>query len=189
MPEVSRRSVTKGAAWSLPVIGVTAAAPALAASVAPLYDIKFDGGGGSNGFMNSVYINFGTINSTKGALPSAVVVSFNIVGLNASASNYQRSFTVGTSTGTMVRSAYNSTTRTTSFVWTIPAGTKYDSMTNGAIDALVSFGDGLAPNLQRITNKIVVTSVSGVVIASGMPLDSTVVGDMNKSAVSPDGKY
>ncbi|WP_460476801.1 hypothetical protein [Brachybacterium huguangmaarense] len=58
-----------------------------------------------------------------------------------------------------------------------------DPTSNSIPDILFSFGDGLAGG-QRITNKIVVTSISGGRM-NGLPVDSSVATDV--SGVSPDG--
>ena len=55
-------------------------------------------------------------------------------------------------------------------------------------DILFSFGDGLS-GTKRITNKIVVTSITGGATTQTLPLDSSVVKDKNQGAVSPDGIY
>ena len=55
-------------------------------------------------------------------------------------------------------------------------------------DILFSFGDGLA-GVNRITNKIVVTAVNGASLSQTLPVDSSVLKDKNKRAISPDGIY
>lgn len=193
----TRRAVLRGAAWSTPGIAVSAVAPAYAAS-AQRFGVLFDGGGGSNGFGQSVYLNFGAAaNASAFTLPAPITVYISVVGLNTNTTT-QRSFTASSSYGTLTRIGYTASTRTTTFTWTLPAGQVLPvvSTANNVPDVLFSFGDGLA-GTQRITNKIVVTGVSSasggnpdagsIVTPSKVPVDSTVVKDV--SGVSPDGIY
>lgn len=185
---ISRRQTLAGMAWSVPVVVASATVPAYAAS--GIFAVNFDGGGGANGFQNSVYLNFGTSNGTTQTLTKPVTLTINVVGLNTNTTT-QRSFTAGSSNGTIGTKTYNSATRTTTFTWTIPAGTSIPPLATGGTalpDILFSFGDGLA-GFNRITNKIVVTSVSGISLSQTLPIDSSVVKDKNQGAVSPDGIY
>lgn len=185
---ISRRQTLTAAAWSAPVILASAAVPAYAAS--GIFAFNFDGGGGANGYMNSTYLNFGTSDGTTRTLSTAVVVTLNVVGLNTTVTS-ERSFTAGSSNGAISRQAYNSTTRITTITWTIPKGTVVPPLATGGTalpDILFSFGDGLS-GTKRITNKIVVTSITGGATTQPLPLDSSVVKDKNQGAVSPDGIY
>lgn len=155
------------------------------------FDIVFDGGGGANGFLNSVYLNLRYAGSPGSSftLTQDLILSFDVVGLNTAATG-ERGYTVSTSYGTRSRGAYDSTTRTTSFTWTLRAGTQVPSSYNASNnpDVLFSFGDGLVGG-HRVTNKIVVTGIAGARLARPVPIDSSVVRDYNQNAVSPDGIY
>lgn len=187
----TRRQTLVGAAWSAPIVLASATVPAYAASNEGPYGFNFDGGGGTNGLLNSVYLNFGTTNGSTQTLAKPVVVTVNVVGLNVNRSA-ERSFSAGSSDGTIGTRSYNSTTRITTFTWTIPAGKVIPPLTplsNALPDILFSFGDGLS-NGQYITNKIMVMSVTGVNrLSQPLPIDSSVVKDYDKNAVSPDGIY
>lgn len=179
----SRRALLRGAACSMPTVAVAAVAPAYAASTFR-YAVAF-GGGGGNGLLNSVYLNFGAAPNTGAiTLDQAIRVTIRVVGLNPNTTT-ERSFTPSSSDSTIGTRSYNAATRTTTFTWTVPRGTVVPVV--GAepanSDILFSFGDGLAGG-QRITNKIVVTSISGGRM-NGLPVDSSVVKDV--SGVSPDG--
>lgn len=175
----------------MPVIVAVAPVPAYAASPTnPDLGVLFDGGGGSNGYLNSVYVDLGV--PTTGSpvtLQAPLIITLNVVGLLAGATD-ERAFTVSASLGSVSRGAYNASTRTTTITWTLPAGTNLPkvSTATGVPDMLFSFQDG-ASSKGRITNKIVITSTTGGTIVSpgSVPLDSTVVKDV--SGVSPDGIY
>lgn len=187
---ITRRQTLAGAAWSAPLIIVSATVPAYAASNEAVFGFNFDGGGGANGFQNSTYLNFGTTNGTTYTLQSPVTVTVNVVGLLTNATA-ERSFSAGSSNGSISRQTYNSSTRTTTITWTIPAGTVIPPLATGGTalpDILFSFRDGLS-GAGRITNKIVVTSVQNARLSQTLPLDSSVVKDKNQGAVSPDGIY
>ena len=185
---ISRRQTLTGAAWSVPVVIASAAVPAYAAS--GIFAVNFDGGGGANGWQNSVYLNFGTSNGSTQTLTKPVTLTINVIGLNTNTTT-QRSFIIGSSNGTLGTRTYTAATRTTTFTWTIPAGTSIPPLATGGNalpDILCSFGDGLA-GVNRITNKIVVTAVSGASLSQTLPVDSSVLKDKNKRAISPDGIY
>lgn len=189
---VDRRRVVTAAAWATPVILVGSAAPAFAASP-PQLGVNFDGGGGVNGLVNSVYLNLGVATgiSAPVTLSQPVVVTIDVVGLNTQATS-ERSFSASSSYGSVQRNTYNSTTRTTTIVWTIPAGESLPTVgtSTNVPDLLFSFRDG-GIGSRQITNKIVVRSVTGGFITqpSAPPVDSSVVRDVNQSAISPDGIY
>lgn len=147
-----------------------------------------------------MYVNFGVAPSTSSTvlLSQAIAITIDVIGMNPSATA-ERSFTVSSSYGTVSRSAYNASTRTTTITWTLPAGTTLptDSLASHVPDLPFSFGDGLA-GTQRITDRIVVTGVSGVsgnpdagtiTYPRTAPVDSSVVMDANTGALSPDGIY
>lgn len=189
-----RRTVIKGAIWSVPVITAAANAPAYAASNTVPFGIMFDGGGGANGYLNSAYLDLGIsrkVARTTYTLINALVVVVDVIGLSGPAAN-ERSFTAGSSYGTLSRAAYNASTRTTRLTWTLPAGTMIPKLStaNSVPDILFSFRDGATGN-GRVTNKIVVQSVRNGYIndPAAPPLDSTVVRDQNQGAPSPDGIY
>lgn len=191
---VNRRRLLQGASWAAPAVVMTAAVPAMALSQQDLnLGVMFDGGGGANGYLNSVYFNLGTVYSGDApyTLTAPVQVTLNVVGL-LNSTNDERSFTAGSDYGTLTRGAYNKTTHTTTLTWTLPAGTSIPKLSTGTNvpDILFSFRDGLT-GAGRLTNKIVVTSVTGALLSvpSAAPVDSSVVKDNNKSAVSPDGIY
>lgn len=188
---ISRRRLARGAAWSVPVVVSAAAVPAVAASPTnPDFAVLFDGGGGANGYLNSTYVNLGVpATNSPITLQATVTVVINVVGLLATATD-ERTFTAGASIGDISRGKYNSATRTTTITWTIPAGTQIPKIGTGSNvpDVLFSFGGG-ASGAGRITNKLVVVSVSGgtVVSPQSVPVDSSIVKDV--SGVSPDGIY
>lgn len=92
-PSITRRGLTKGAAWTLPAVAVASAAPAFAASISdcptnaridqffaqrrtevanydgcagttsPTFTIWYDGGGGANGALQNSFINVRNQNS------------------------------------------------------------------------------------------------------------------------------
>lgn len=196
LPVRSRRTVLNAAAWSVPVIAAATAAPALAVSPAHL-GIVFDGGGGTNGLLNSVYLNLYSTSGEEVVLSTAITLSIEVVGLNPNTSA-ERSFTPGSSYGTITGRRYNSTTKTTYFTWTLPAGTRFptDRLSTDTPDILFSFGDGLA-GTRRITNKIIVRSLSranssfavDITSPNALPIDSSIVKDLDQKAVSPDGIY
>lgn len=188
-----RRTLIKAAAWSTPVMAMATAAPAFAASPPnQQFGVVFDGGRGANGYLNSVYLNLRAA-TTVGQFTSTapVYVTIDVIGLNSSATG-ERAFTAGSSDGSIQRSPYNATTRTTRLVWTIPAGTLFPASNTASSvpDILFSFGDGLVSG-RRVTNKIVVRSISGgrIVQPMSLPVDSSVVKDFNTSTSSPDGIY
>lgn len=168
---------------------VAGAAPAMAVSKNP-FDVQFDGGGGGNGYLNSVYLNLGVAVGAPApsTLEKPLVITVDVVGLNPNTTR-ERSFSAGSSDGTVGRT-YDAATRTTTLTWTIPLGCRVPTIGSGAAnpDILFSFGDGLAGG-QRITNKIVVRSISGGQFAKPLPIDSSVQGDVNQRATSPDGIY
>lgn len=164
--------------------------PAYAVSNESMFGFNFDGGGGANGYLNSAYLNFGTTTGSSYTLATPVTVTVNVVGL-LTATNDERSFTVGSSNGSISRQTYNTATHTTTITWTIPAGTVVPPLATGGTalpDILFSFRDGLT-GAGRLTNKIVVTSATGARLSQTLPLDSSVVKDKNQGAVSPDGIY
>lgn len=190
----ARRRLLKGVTWAAPTVVAATAAPAYAASQNDIaFGVLFDGGGGSNGFQNSMYLNFGVVSG--GAAPftlkEPIVLTIDVVGLNPN-TTAERSFSAGTSYGTVSRAPYSTTTRTTTITWTLPAGMTIPALSTASNvpDALFSFRDGLA-GTQRISNKVVVRSISGARLTqpSSVPVDSSVVKDVDRNAVSPDGIY
>lgn len=188
---LSRRSLIRAAAWSAPVIAVAAPAPAMAASPPnQQFGIVFDGGGGSSGFFNSMYLNLRTIASVGAiTLTAPLSLTIDVVGLNKEATD-ERSFTATTSHGSIERSAYNPSTFTTRLVWTVPAGESVPTDRTGSRnpDILFTFRDGASSN-GRITNKVVVRSIAGgrIVEPTAPPIDSSVVRD--EGGISSDGIY
>lgn len=186
--------LVKGALWSVPVIVAASNAPAYAASNVAPFGILFDGGGGANGYLNSAYLDLGIARTSplnSYTLIEDLVVTVDVIGLSGPAAN-ERSFTAGSSYGSLSRADYNSATRTTRLTWILPAGTVMPklSTSNSVPDILFSFRDG-ATGIGRVTNKIVITSIRNGYITDphGPPLDSSVVKDQNHGAVSPDGIY
>lgn len=106
---LSRRTVVKGAAWSLPVLAVAVAAPAATASVA--FDVQVTGNC-QNDYDLSVLQGLGL-----GILLPAVQTALGALGLTPGAS---RSFTISADEGT------------------IPAGTSFTLSDPGAILDLVA---------------------------------------------------
>lgn len=193
---IGRRKFAKGAAWSAPAIIATAAVPAYAASPTnPNLGVLFDGGGGANGAYNTVTVNLGLATSSTTStltLQTPIVVTFNIVGLLPAATD-ERSFYAVTSFGSKTRSSYNVATHTTTMVWTIPTGTVTPKLARGSDvpNILFTFNDGDSSTTDgRITNKIVITSVTGgtIVQPNAVPVDSSIVKDY-APGVSPDGIY
>lgn len=185
-PGASRRALLRGASWSVPTAAVAAVAPAYEASQPDVtFGVLFDGGGGANGYLTSTYLDLGVAIGPKPfTLTAPLVLTIDVVGLNPNTTT-QRSFTPSSSDGTIGTRAYNTATRTTTFAWTIPAGTVVPATGTATAnpDILFSFGDGLSGS-ERITNKIVATSISGGRM-NGLPIDSSVAKDV--SGVSPDG--
>lgn len=100
-----------------------------------------------------MYVNFGVAPSTSSTvlLSQAIAITIDVIGMNPSATA-ERSFTVSSSYGTVSRSAYKASTRTTTITWTLPAGTTLptDSLASHVPDLPFSFGDGLAtPSASR----------------------------------------
>lgn len=192
LPTRSRRTVLNAAAWSVPVVMVASPAPAMAATPPEQqFGVVFDGGGGTNGLLNSTYLNLYSTTGKSITLTQPVTLTVDVVGLTGSGTA-ERSFSASSSNGTTTRSAYNSTTRTTRLTWTLPVGTVVPTtkVATANPDILFSFGDG-GHSGGRITNKIVVRSISGgrITAPSGLPIDSTVVKDYDQKAASPDGIY
>ncbi|MCT1366509.1 hypothetical protein [uncultured Kocuria sp.] len=191
--QLSRRDIAKGAAWSAPLVAATAAIPAYAASPTnPDLAVLFDGGGGSDGYFNSAYLNLGVpASDTPITTQAPITMVIDVVGLNPNATD-ERSMTFGSSFGSVSRSSYNSSTFTTTITWTIPENTQLPvaKRGSGAVNVLFTFRDG-ASSKGRITNKIIIRSVSGGTIVSPqtVPIDSSVVRDANQGAVSPNGIY
>lgn len=190
---IVRRRVVTAAVWAAPVIATSTAAPAFAASTA-VFGVNFDGGGGANGYTNSVYLNLGVAQGYTApfTLSEPLVVTVDVISINEDATR-ERLFTAGSSYGNLQRGEYNAQTRTTTFVWTLPAGQRIPTVSTATNvpDILFSFGTGFTLSGGRITNKVVVRSVTGGTITqpSALPIDSSVVRDINQSAVSPDGIY
>ncbi len=194
-PQVTRRSIARGAAWSVPTIAIATVAPAYAASNTE-FGVVFNGGGGANGYLNSMYLDFGTAAGAPGTtLTQPVEIAIQVVGLLSTATA-ERDYSVSSSFGVLRRGAYNTATRTTTITWTLPAGTALPTVTaSNAPDILFSFRDGASPK-GRITNKVVVTGVRGtlgnpdageITTPTRVPVDSSVVKD--KGGISPDGIY
>lgn len=201
----SRRHLLRGASWAAPALAVSVAAPAVAASPHDVaYGINFDGGGGANGWFNSMYLNLGTVTGTSPVtLTSPLTVTIDVIGLN-SAAREERSMTFGSSHGAVTKQPYNPDTRTTTVTWTIPAGARVP--VNGTDpanpDLLFTFRDGASKD-GRITNKVVIRSITGGrltevlhkdgsmigSVPANLPIDSSVVKDYDRRAVSPDGIY
>jgi hypothetical protein len=169
---------------------MSTSAPALAVSRLPRLGIVFDGGGGANGLLNSAYLNLRSTTGEAITLSSPVTMTVTVVGRNSNVTA-ERSMTFGSSNGSISKRTYNATMRTTTFTWTVPAGTVVPTTFAKASnpDILFSFGDGLATG-GRITNKIVVNDITGGIIdPQTMPVDSSVVKDYDRGAASPDGIY
>ncbi|WP_369067134.1 hypothetical protein [Kocuria carniphila] len=191
-PGTRRRTLLKAAAWTTPVIVAASAAPAYAASPPnQQFGVVFDGGSGANGFYNTTYLNLraaATVGEFRSTAP--IYVTVDVIGLNTNATR-ERSFSAGSSDGSIERSSYDAATRTTRLVWTIPAGTLFPAANTAATvpDIYFIFNDGGLSN--RITNKNVVRSISGgrIVQPTSLPIDSSVVKDFNSGNASPDGIY
>lgn len=177
----SRRTVLKAAAWTTPTIAVAAAAPAMAATPKnQRFAVEFDNASGVNGYLQASYLNVGMIPSVgEIALTQPITIRFDVVGLMPTATN-PRDFSASTSFGDLARGSYNRSTQTIPFTWTIPAGTQVNTIGQSARvpDVLFSWRDG-AHNGGRITNKIVVRSITGgmIVQPKAPPIDSSVVHD------------
>lgn len=188
----TRRTVLHAAAWATPTIAVAAAAPAMAATPEnQRFGVVFDGGGGGNGILNSTYLNLYSTTGLSITLTEPVTITVDVVGVTGSGTA-ERSFTAGSSNGAIVRRTYDQTTRTTRIIWTLPVGTVVPTsqVATANPDILFSFGDGGHIG-GRIRNKIVVRSIAGgrITAPSGLPIDSSVVGDYDQGAPSPDGIY
>lgn len=190
MEDITRRNAAKGLAWSVPVISIVAAAPAFAASTSGTLIYRFDGGGGANGYPLTAYLNIRSTTGQTIVLAEPMVLTIDVVGLNLNTTE-ERSFTPVTSYGTISGRTYNPATRTTTFTWTVSAGTSISPLgTSGSYpDLRFSFGSGLTAGgvNGRITNKIVVRSITGYPTPPLTPIDSSVVKDIG--GVSPDGIY
>lgn len=193
----SRRTVLRAAAWATPAIAIATAAPAMAVSPEQV-QVLFDGGGGSNSYFNTAYVNLlppGGVGSPTITTTHTLVFTIDIIGLNTLA-NDERSMGFAAHRGsTFQRAAYNATTRTTRIIWTVPAGSTINGTARGAekTNLEITFRDGASSTsgAGRITNKIVVRSVTGgtVVGPNQLPADSSVIKDYYRGAVSPDGIY
>lgn len=116
----SRRTVAKGAAWSAPVVMLTAAAPAMAASQGVL-DVRFyneTGCVGTSG-CGDVYMNVNVQNNTTTPVTLASSLVFT-VALNRKDRNH---VAPTTSYGTITCNTAETLTSCDSFTWTIPTGT------------------------------------------------------------------
>lgn len=172
------------------MVALAAQAPAMAASPPnQQFGVVFDGGGGANGYLNSAYLNLRSTTGSPVTLTAPVTLTIDVAGLNPTNSR-ERSFTAGSSNGSISRT-YDSSTRITTILWTLPVGTVVPTTyANGANpDILFTFNDGGLSN--RITNKIVVRAIAGgrITQLKALPIDSSVVKDYDKGAVSPDGIY
>lgn len=193
---ISRRRVLHSAAWSAPVVALAAAAPAQAASPpSSTFAIEFDGGGGINGFLNSAYLNLMTLPSVEEiTLEAPLTITVDVIGLSKLARD-ERDFTAGSSGNRIQRAAYNPDTYTTRLQWMIPAGTRVTNRSQSSRNPqiLFSFRDGASKTdgADRITNKIVVRSITGgrIVAPGPLPLDSSVVKDVRTDKRSGDGIY
>lgn len=190
---VTRRRLGKATMWTLPTIVAAGAVPAYAATPdSPTFGFQFDGGTFANGIPKLVFLNFGVAPGAAAPYTSAstITVTFDVVGLNMTDGAPERSMTITSSHGDITRGSYDSATRTTTFTWAIPAGTNFPTVSTslGVPDVSLAFGDGFSFR-GRVTNKIVVTSVSGAIVSSPgpLPLDSTIVKDL--SGPSGDGIY
>lgn len=182
-PGASRRKVLTTVAWSTPAIAFAAAAPAMAASPAnQQFAVEFSNIAGSNGYLEQSFMNLGTTASVGTiTLTQPITIRFDVVGLLPEATAV-RDFDAITSYGTLTEGSFDVRTQTVPFTWTIPAGTRISPLSSSSNVADVSFNwrDG-ASSAGRITNKVVVRSISGGRIAtpSTLPIDSSVIGDRN----------
>lgn len=204
----TRRALLRGAAWSLPTMAVASVAPAFADST-NRFALDFDGGAGSDGYYNTVTIRFGSADGTPITLSQDLTISFDVVGLNTAALD-ERSHRFaqptyggnGARVGSVTRGAYNATTRVTPYTWVIPAGTTVGDMAvaRNRVETLFTFNDGSSgtSGAGRITNKFVFRSLVGTPgnpdagsfsRPNPLPIDSSVVGDVNKGTISPNGIY
>lgn len=188
----TRRTVLKTAAWSAPVIAFAAQAPAIAASPADqVFHLEFLRTLGLDGALGTSYLRLGVPAGTRAVtLTQPVTLRFDVVAILPNATR-RRDYDASAALGTLTESSYNNTTRTVSYVWTLPVGTVMNpiSQTTGVPDVLFNWRDGLSPE-GRITNKIVVRSIAGGRISqpSTMPIDSSVVKDRG-TGTSDNGIY
>lgn len=197
-----RRALLSGGAWAAPAAVLAVAAPAYAASQQDFgFGVMFDGGSNINGALGNSYLNLGVAQNQPApyVLTEPLTLTFDVVGLNPNA-KAERDYSASASLGTFTRGTYNNTTKSTTFTWVLPAGQRVPALSasTGVPDVLFSWRDG-ASSAGRITNKIVVTSISGGIItqvnstvsstAIPTPVDSSIVKDNNTRASSPDGIY
>lgn len=190
----SRRTALQAVAWGVPTIAVAGQAPAMAVSPnSQRVGILFDGGGGSNGWVNTVYVNLMAPDGQAYTTTAPMTFIIDVVGLNEKAQD-ERSFDLNARQGTSVqRGSYNPATRTTRLTWTVPAGSRVtpEQLGGAKTNLAIEFLDGASSTrgAGRITNKVVVRSVTGGVIVSptSPPIDSSIVRDVR--GISPDGIY
>ncbi|EYT49542.1 hypothetical protein [Brachybacterium muris] len=187
----NRRALLRGIGWATPTAVVSTVVPAYAMSQHDVrFDVNFDGGSGANGFYNTTYLNLGIApgGTAPFVLTQDLVISVEVVGLNPDSSR-ERSFSAGSSDGTIVRGTYNPATRTIPLTWTIRAGRSIPraGIATSNPDIYFIFNDGGLSN--RITNKIVITSITGGSTSRALPIDSSVIKDYRSGNVSPDGIY
>ncbi len=116
------------------------------------------------------------------------MVTLEVIGLTANNST-ERSFTPSSSYGTVNRGSYDSTTRTTPLTWIIQAGTVVPRIGTSVDNPDILFRWRSGGATQRITNKVVVTGISEGRLAQTLPIDSSVVKDVNQGYLDPDGIY
>ena len=125
-------------------------------------------------------------------LEAPLTITVDVIGLSELARD-ERDFTADSSGNRIERADYNPDTHITRLQWMIPAGTRVTNRERSARNPqiLFSFRDGASSTrgADRITNKIVVRSITGgrIVEPGSLPLDSSVVKDLR--GVSPDGIY
>lgn len=192
----SRRKVLAAVAWSTPVIAFATAAPAMAASPPDqVFGISFDGGAGGNGAFNTTYVILYSARGGTVTLTAPLRITVDIVGLNPAAQDERSSSdTLTTAFGSVTRLPYDPATRTTRLLWDVRVGTAVTAAKQGsdAVSLYIRFLDGSSatPDAGRITNKIVVTGITGGSITqpNKLPVDSSVIGDV-RNTISPDGIY
>lgn len=152
---LTRRSLTRGAAWSMPVIALSTAAPALAASPACAPSLSFSGG---------LYYNFGTIydrgttNRTdqlltlggqtyvddlpKGVTVTAITYNFWLENRQGQQSSGPGAFWMGNSTASTSGSCSNGRC---SASWSPTSGSGFSStVTNTANNRATVYPDGVS---------------------------------------------
>ncbi|WP_148043251.1 hypothetical protein [Flexivirga caeni] len=131
--KISRRTVAKGAAWSVPVIATAAAAPSASASTTDLGALQLDGTCGTLGVLGP---GFTLTASSKAAIPAGTVI--NITG-----SGVANIGVFSITGGTASVSVLSSTSRSITLAAALPAGATLAARTTLSISVAFTLSASL----------------------------------------------